>query len=330
MLYKFFMIPLILLFFVACNSNDKIIKDAENSNVKLKVNHLENELFNLKNKDEAQVFLNNHPDFVKNYLELPFPVVDSQFVSVFYKFYSDPNLKAFYDETRNKFGDFSEQKAELTHLFQYIKYFYPDYFVPEIKTLISGFKFDKDIQLGDSSIFISYDYFLGPDASYRPEMYEYILTRYQKPYLVPIVALALSGQFNHANLKDESMMASMIYYGKSHYFIERMMPHLPDSLNIGYTSEQLKGVESNMDLIWGHFIQNELLYNKIRFVNEKYCGERPGIPEIGDKCPGRIGRYLGWQIVRNYMKNNPNVTFQQLMEEEDAQKIFSKSNFKPR
>jgi hypothetical protein len=39
---------------------------------------------------------------------------------------------------------------------------------------------------------------------------------------------------------------------------------------------------------------------------------------------------LGWQIVRNYMKNNPKVTFQQLMEEEDAQKIFSKSNFKPR
>lgn len=85
-----------------------------------------------------------------------------------------------------------------------------------------------------------------------------------------------------------------------------------------------------MDVIWGHFIQNELLYNKIRFINEKFCGERPGIPEIGDKCPGRIGRYLGWQIVRNYMQNNPDVTFEELMKEKDAQKIFTKSNFKPR
>jgi len=212
MLNKLLLFPFLLLFFVACTNNDKIIKEAENISVKLKVNHLENELFTLKSANETQAFLNKHPDFVENYLELPYPVIDSQFVSVFFKFYSDPNLKAFYEETRKMFGDFSAQKSELIKMFQYIKYYFPKYNIPEINTLVSGFKFDKDIQVGDSSVFISYDYFIGPEATYRPKTYEYILTRYQKPYLVPIVALALSSQFNNANLKDDSMIASMVYY----------------------------------------------------------------------------------------------------------------------
>ena len=29
--------------------------------------------------------------------------------------------------------------------------------------------------------------------------------------------------------------------------------------------------------------------------------ERPKTLEIGDKCPGRIGEWLGWEIVNRYV-----------------------------
>jgi len=36
------------------------------------------------------------------------------------------------------------------------------------------------------------------------------------------------------------------------------------------------------------------------------------------------------QIVRQYMKNNPYVTLEQLMNETDAQKILTASKYKPK
>ncbi len=330
MLKQSFFFFVALLFCFSCERNDKIVKEAEKSDVNVKLQRLDKALFSMDNKSDARELLNNQPDFVERYLELPYPVVDSQFVDIFYNFYTNNDLRAFYEESQKEFGDFTEIKKQFNSLFQYIHYYWPDYHVPTIKMVFTGFKFESDIALSDSSVIISYDYFLGSDARHRPQLYEYFLERYQPPYLVPLTALAISGGFNNADMKDESMLASMIYYGKAHYFIERVMPRLPDSLNIMYSGATLADVENNIDIIWGHFIEKSLLYNKIRFINEKYCGERPSIPEIGDKCPGRIGRWLGWQIVRSYMKANPEVTLQELMADPDAEKIFRKSNYKPR
>ncbi|MDQ4140161.1 MAG: gliding motility lipoprotein GldB, partial [Bacteroidota bacterium] len=66
------------------------------------------------------------------------------------------------------------------------------------------------------------------------------------------------------------------------------------------------------------------------FKTGKYLEDRPTVPEIDAKCPGRIGRWVGWQIVRIYMEENPDVTLQQLMAEKDAQKIFNESHYKPK
>lgn len=330
MLKQVFFLLLIVSAFYACDNNDKIVNEAEKSKVNLKVIHLEDSLFNLKNAAEAGMFLKNHPDLVQTYLKLPYPVKDSTFINAFYQHYSNDSLKLFYENSSKEFGNFSEVNNQFEDLFKYITYYYPKYNTPTLKTLFSGFVFGNDLALSDSSIFISFEYFLGPKSTYKPPLFEYFLERYQKPYLVPMVALALSGRFNNADMKDESMIASMVYYGKAHYFVERTMPRLPDSLNIMYSAETLKGIEENIDIIWSHFIEKELLYNKVRFINDKYCGERPSIPEIGDKCPGRIGRWLGWQIVKSYMAENPEITLQQLMEDPNAEKIFRKSNYKPR
>ena len=89
-------------------------------------------------------------------------------------------------------------------------------------------------------------------------------------------------------------------------------------------------IHYNEGKIWAHFIEKSLLYETNHFKIIKYTGERPNIPEIGKQCPGRIATWVGWQIVRKYMAENPNVTLQQLMQETDAQKIFTQSRYKPK
>lgn len=213
-------------------------------------------------------------------------------------------------------------------MFSYVKYYYPDYYVPEVNTLITGFRFDRDFAFSDSLIVIGIDYFLGKKARYRPQFYEYMLSRYEKPYMVPMIGLAISSKFNEYNPKDETMIAEMIHYGKAHYFLERVMPDLPDSLNIQFTAQEMKEVDQNVDVIWGHFIEKKLLFDTNHKTKQRYLGESPKVVAIGDNCPGRIGRWLGWQIVRKYMRENPSITLQDLMKDQNAQEIFKKSKFK--
>ncbi|NJN42061.1 MAG: hypothetical protein HC811_07420 [Flammeovirgaceae bacterium] len=59
-----------------------------------------------------------------------------------------------------------------------MKYYYPDFKPPVIKTMLTGL--ETDLYVSDSLIVIGLDYYLGKGAKYRPNMYEYMLRRYEK------------------------------------------------------------------------------------------------------------------------------------------------------
>ena len=65
---------------------------------------------------------------------------------------------------------------------------------------------------------------------------------------------------------------------------------------------------------------------------QKYIAEAPFTPGIGEKSDSapKLGIWTGWQIVKKYMDKNPELTLQQLMHENDAQKILNESKYKPR
>ena len=65
--------------------------------------------------------------------------------------------------------------------------------------------------------------------------------------------------------------------------------------------------------------------NEFRFINEAPFSKF--YLEIDNESPGRVGQWLGWQIVRSYMENN-DVSLDQLLVT-DAKTIFEKSKYKP-
>jgi uncharacterized protein YjaZ len=50
--------------------------------------------------------------------------------------------------------------------------------------------------------------------------------------------------------------------------------------------------------------------------------------EIDNESPGRVGAWVGWQIVRAFMENNK-VSIQDLLVA-DAKTIFEQSHYKPK
>ena len=61
----------------------------------------------------------------------------------------------------------------------------------------------------------------------------------------------------------------------------------------------------------------------------KYTADGPFTSALSKESAPRIGYWTGWQIIKQYMDHNPEVTVEQLMKETDAQKILTKAKYKP-
>jgi gliding motility-associated lipoprotein GldB len=324
---------LLLLSFMlyTCKPTCKDEVDVKNINVTIKITRLEDELFRAQKPEDLSVFFKKYPLITSRYFELDSAALqDPEVIGSFYSLFSNKSLFDFYQEAKNRFGDPQPVIGEVENMYRHLKHYYPQQAIPAAYTLMTGFNFNKPIYVDDDILVTSIDYFLGKEASHRPQDYEYMQKRFQKPFIPSFVAMSLSDKYNNTDRKDETMLAHMIFYGKQLYFMQKMMPCAHDSLLIMFSAAELEDVEKHKDIVWGHFIQNQLLFETKPFLIEKYVGERPKVIEIGEKCPGRIGRWVGWQIVKKYMEEHPQLTLQDLMKEKDSQKIFKESHYKPK
>jgi hypothetical protein len=232
-------------------------------------------------------------------------------------------------ETKRVFANKEKLKDDLTQAFGRVKAHYPEFVIPRIQTVISGF--DTDLFVTDSLVIIGLDYYLGKGAKYRPNQYEYILEQYHAENIVPSIMLliGIDAHINATNLNNKTVLAEMIAYGKSFYFAKQMLPCTPDSVFMHYTASDLAGAKKNMDLIWYRLVEDKVLYNTTNTIKQRYLSERPKTIEVGPECPGRIGQWMGWQIINSYMQNN-DVPLPELMQNAQADVLFKQSKFNPR
>lgn len=330
-------ITLGLLVAILCGCSDKSEKeecvpapDVSSVSIELKFESYADSLAGIQTKDELVALFSRQPvirDFIFRRPEYP---NDSVFIKEIHARLSNPYMDTLLAETRRIFGDQAALKQEFEDAFRNLKAYYPEVKVPVIRTAISGL--DTDIFMSDSLIVIGLDYYLGEKGRYRPKMYDYLLRKYDPEDIVPSVMLVygIDERFNKTSLKDKTVLADMIAYGKSFYFAKRMLPCTPDSVLMSYTNDEIHGSRKNQDLIWARFIESEVLYSTSHLVKKDYLGERPVTVQVGEKCPGRIGQWVGWQIVNAYMDNHSGATLQQLMAAQDAQRLFQESGYKPK
>jgi gliding motility-associated lipoprotein GldB len=306
----------------SCEMNPDVAKVA----APVQLERLEQPFFQIKSPADANRFVQQHGLFARQFLQsrqYPAPVLASTLA----RLATNAGLQKL---GRQADSTFTTPRLEqgLKPMFQYIRYYFPDFKVPPVKTFVSGLS--QDLFVNDSLMVLSTDYFVGPKAAYRPNVPGYILRRYTPEHLLPTAALAISSKYNQKQLTNQTMLSEMVQFGKALYFAEKVLPCTADSLLIGYTDKEMAGVHFNEDKIWSHFIEKNLLYNTAPFTIQKYIGERPNIPEIDKTCPGRVGAWMGWQIVRKYMAEHPNVTLKQLMAEKNAQRILNESRYRPK
>jgi hypothetical protein len=294
------------------------------------ISRLDQQLFSGKSSSSVQAFLAQNPAVVQLYFNANGAGNDTALVQELTNRIMSPELVKFQQQVDTAFGDMADLRKQLGEAFTSIKKDFPDFKSPKVVTMVTGFM-GPDLVVTDSLVIIGLDYFVGPKARYRPkgpDYPQYILRRYQKEYIAPAIIFAISDKYNATNRADQTMLADMVYYGKGYVFTKTMLPNVPDSLVIGYSDKQLTQTFNAQDIIWGHFIENQLLYQTNPTIKQRYLNERPFTAEIGQACPGAIGRWLGWRIVGMYHDEHSSVSIADLMRNANARQIFEQSGYK--
>lgn len=243
---------------------------------------------------------------------------------------NDSLFKVLYKEVQTKFADTKQLEADLESLFKHIKYYFPNQKPGKVVTLISEVDVDAKTIYTDSLSIISLDTYLGKQHRFYEVFDTYLLGSFEPTQITSDLAESfITTQLSYPN--DRQFLSQIIYSGKIMYAKDLLIPNASDDIKMGYSPEQIQWCFDNESHMWKYFIENKLLYDSDSKLYGRFIQNAPFSKfylDLDDESPGRVGVWIGWQIVRSYMKNN-NVTLQELFAK-DAKEIFDNSKYKPK
>ena len=314
-------LPYILIFilFSACTSDDeKNVVDVSGIEVDFLVDRFDQKFYTTK-PSELDVLKKEYSSMLSDYHD-----------SVWLNKMKNKDELYLFNKSQKVFGDFSETKSELKELFKHIKYYNPKFKAPNVRTHISNLDYDYPVIFVDTLLFVALDMYLGKDNIVYSDFPKYISQNYVREAVVVDAAKDIINQ-SYRKEKGRTFLDRMINEGKYMYLLDSYLPNTPDELKINYDADKMEFVQMNEINIWKYFIENELLFSNDSKLNTRFIDVAPFskfYKEFDQKTPGRVGVWIGWQIVCSYMKNN-DVTLQQLLAT-SPEIIYKKSKYKPR
>lgn len=336
---QIYSIILISIALLGCRHDKKV--DVSDIQVKVKIERFDREFDALRTKPFAQqnAYLKSkygafYHDYIKLLLQEPVNTNDTAYFGLIKQIISGKPYHDLEHDVDSVYSNMDRVVAGLTDAFKHIKYYYPNKELPKIYTYTSGFM-DQAV-ISDHYFGIGLDLFLGANSRFYPSLTNmwprYISRNFNEQNIVPRVVegMAREDMFLE-NDSNKTLLSKMIYNGKIMYYMDQILPTVPDSIKIGYTNTQIKWCNQYKSAIWAYFLDENLLYESDFMKIQKFLNPAPFTPGVGEKNDSapRLAVWTGWQIVKQYMDNNPNVTLQQLMGDNDAQKILNGSKYKP-
>lgn len=315
-IYRFAVV--LCLFFLSCNQKSKVEKEVEEIPVDIKVERFDKLFFETKPQDLAQL-KKQYPFF--------FPGNDD---NVWIQKMNDPIWREVYEEVQKKYSNFEPVRKEFNELFQHVKYYFPKTKIPKVITVIGEMDYNAKSIYADSLVVVALELYLGKNHKFY-EFPNYLKENFEERQIMPDVVTSFSYR-NIPNSIDKSLVAQMVFEGKQLYAKDLLIPGYTDAEKMGYSPEQIKWCEENEAYMWRYFIENEMLYNEDPKLKGRFIAPAPFSKfflEIDNDSPGRVGAWIGWQMVRSYMKNNSDVSLAELFKIEPKE-IFEKSKYKPK
>jgi hypothetical protein len=190
--------------------------------------------------------------------------------------------------------------------------------------------------MGENFIAVSLQFYLGKDYSiYNDAGYvssvapQYRSKRFSKEYMTSdLMTLVIDDLFPDSSNRFP-LIERFVEKGKRLYLLQQFLPEKHDTIITSYTKAQLDWCKENERSIFNFFTQQNLLYQRDPSLTQAYTSEGPFTQGMPEQSPGNIGAFVGWQIVKAYLKKKGTIKPDELMNT-SAKKIFEESAYRPR
>ncbi len=304
---------------MGCRETDKLAQEIASIDLEIRVDRFDRE-FAEAGPDNLDELKNSYPFL--------FP---SQFPdSVWIAKMQDSLQQELLAEIDKAFTPFDGHQQDIEMLLKHVKYYFPDTKVPRAITLSSDVDYNNRIILADTLLLIGLDNYLGKDHRFYSGIDRYIAKELDSEYLISDVAAAYANK-RIGYPTTRTFLARMIHHGKILYLKDTWMPSATDGQKIHYSEEELAWAQANEEQIWRYFVERELLYSTDQGLDPRFLDPAPFSKfrlELDQESPGRIGRYMGWMIVRAFAERTELTPAQLIVL--PAEEIFKNSRYKPK
>ena len=229
------------------------------------------------------------------------------------------------------FQDLTPLEHKISHLFKHIIFYFPKVKVPHVITLTNNVDYQIKTVYSDSLLLLSLDTFLGSKHHIYEGIPNYIRKELDQKYILCQIVEKFASHVIPP-LEERTFLAQMLHEGKKMYLQDLLLPDEAETIKIAYTEEELSWVKENELYIWKYLIEHQILYKTDPDLARRLLEPAPFSKfylELDNQSPGRVGRWIGWQIVRSFMNQNPKTSAQELLRM-PSQKLFYLSKYKPK
>ncbi|MBN2668550.1 MAG: hypothetical protein JXR60_04905 [Bacteroidales bacterium] len=331
-IFKVYFFVLMISLFTACQNNHRAIDIAENI-------QLESVRFDraLMHADTSNIDFfvdsvsNLYPRFFNTYTNAVLGIGGPQqkmFFDYLKAFIANDISRSVYLEIQNKFPETEQVSQDISEAFSHYHYYFPKHEVPQLFYFQSGF--NQRVFIDSGVVAVALDMSLGEDNAFYQQL---AMPNYMRQKMVTeTIALDVMRGLLWSDFEfkeNEYLAANMVYEGMIQYALNYLFPNLPENACFPYSEEQWNWLLKNEKLIWSSVLDQEMLYQTDRMKIKNMMSDAPFTQQFGNQSPAKIGVWLGWRIVSEYMEEHPELSLNDLMHQTDYIAILNESGYRP-
>jgi hypothetical protein len=229
-----------------------------------------------------------------------------------------------------KFPNTNSVDKDIASLCKHVKYYVPKFKCNTVYYFSSGLNRYSTIT-DDTIIGIGLDMFLGKDYEFYPavQIPKYMIDKCEPEQIIPMLARTIfTNEFTY-NEMNKDLLTVMINRGREIYFGSKVAPNIAERSFYNYNAEQEDWCKKYEGRLFGEI--SKFLYETDPQKVMPIVTDGPSTPGMPLQCPGNVGTWIGYQIVKKYMDKNPKLTLEQLCTMDvDGSKFLEASGYKPR
>lgn len=328
------LISILLLILNSCTKSNRFKIDTRENRVEVKFHRFDKDLLSLDTSNIKPGVLHLYKQYPQFFEGFTYNILDTAATDtaavchLIHDYLTDKTYSPANKKAKKDFGDISDIETKVSDAYTYIHHYFPEVQLPQVYLFVSGF--NRQVMLNDKFIAFGTDFYLGNDFPlYKNLTYQYMIYNMKKENLAAdIVSTTLFRMFV-MNPDQDRLLDNMLFRGKIMYLLSVFMPNEKPEILMGYSPEQWQWSKKFEKQIWTNIIDQKHLFSTEALLISKYMNEAPFTAPISQESPGRLGTFIGWQIINSYMNKNKNVDLKNLMNDENCQKILELSGYKP-